>query len=305
MIDLFIDAFLNSLLLEQREEIVTQSEILEKRNHDITDSINYAKKIQDSILPTKEELNKTIPNSFVFYKPKDIVSGDFYWLKENKSKTKFFFSVADCTGHGVPGAFMSILSSSFFERAVKSSEFETPDKALGYVRFKIIEALHQNDNSQKDGLDAGIFCYDRKSLQISFSSSFIPMYIVRNNEKPLKNVLGEIIEPKESVNSKYLYTIKGTNQPVSYYYGNEKDFKLNIIQLEPEDEIYMTSDGFVDMFGGTDGDTKYTPKRFRKLLLSLSDSPSVEKQKIFENEYKKWIGNNIQIDDICVFGMKI
>ena len=202
--------------------------IIDEKNTEITDSINYAKNIQVSILPRDEEFKRALPDSFVLYKPKDIVSGDFYWL--NEKNNKIYFSASDCTGHGVPGAFMSMLNSRLLSEAVNEKQIEKPNEIFNYVRKSIISSLKSSSKSgeQKDGMDSALCVWNKSHNTLEFACANNPLYLIRNNE---------------------LIEYKGDRMPVAY---SEilKDFSLNKINLQKNDLIYILSDGYQDQIGG-------------------------------------------------------
>ncbi len=296
----------NVELEEKNEEIELQQEILMHRTKSVMDSIAYAKKIQTAVLPSQERFNAVISESFILFKPKDIVSGDFYWLKENKEATKFYLGLADCTGHGVPGAFMSILMSSLLERAIRSTEFQySPERVLTYVRLKLIETLKQKQNKGKDGMDISLFCFDKEKYMLSFSGAYMSLFILRKGGEPLRNMDGTEYEAKTTSEDSKLYVIKGTKTPIGFYYGKAKEFKLNQIQIQKGDLVYLTSDGYVDQFGGDNPkENKLSPKRFRQEIMNNSALPVSEQGELLEKMFNDWRGSSEQTDDVCVIGVK-
>lgn len=286
------------------EKVRDRTRSLEEKNRDITASITYAKLIQESILPADQQLQTVLPESFVLYRPKDIVSGDFYWINYNNDHSKVYFSVADSTGHGVPGAFMSIIGSSLMNEAVKTDEFKKPNEIFTEVKRGVIQALNQHSTAQKDGIDAALVSYDKRKRTIYFSGAFNPLYLIRRNEKPLMNLAGEVIDPDMSTDDYHLYSIMGDKKPLSYHHAADDEFTVHKLQGEEGDEIFMFSDGYADQFGGS-LNKKFMRKRFKKLLLSLFGQPSEIQKHRLEATFDEWKGSLEQVDDICVMGVRL
>ncbi len=260
---------------------ITQIKVAEISIHD---SITYASRIQNALIPSQENLQKILPESFVFFKPRDIVSGDFYWLK--KIDNKVFLSVADCTGHGVPGAFMSLLGMSFLDQIIEGSNIFEPAKILNLLREKIISSLHQHKNgngdSHKDGMDIALCQYDIGSKILSFAGAYNSLYIVRNRE---------------------VIQVKADKMPVGVYVV-EKNFTNKIVEVKHDDVFYIASDGYVDQFGGTRNE-KFKSSRFHKLLVEIAEEPMNRQRNIFDKTHENWKGKYHQMDDITVIGFKL
>jgi serine phosphatase RsbU (regulator of sigma subunit) len=275
---------------ERTQEIVRQKEIVEQKNKDITDSINYAKNIQEAILPDIKEFQKIFNESFILYKPRDIVSGDFFWL--NIKRNKIFVTAADCTGHGVPGAFMSILGISFLNEIVNNADVDgeidklSAAEVLNRLRAAIIDALHQKgiEGEQKDGMDMSLCLLEIKDnkMYLQFAGANNPLYIVRN---------GELLEYKPD------------KMPIGYYF-KKQDFTNNEIEIKEDDFLYMFSDGYADQFGGPKG-KKFKYRKLKDLFTEIYNKPATEQQAILELTINKWMGNHEQIDDILIIGIKI
>lgn len=279
-------------LKASNEELSLKKEIIEEKNKEITDSIQYAKRIQQALITPEEVLKKNIPNSFVFFQPKDIVSGDFYWVaelsttKENEQNEKLcVFSVADCTGHGVPGAFMSLIGIKILNQSIKEKDINSPAEALDFVNNQVFDTVNKHtdeNNIVRDGMDAVLFAINFNSLSLSFAGANNALYIVRDND---------IIE------------LKGDKQPIGSY-ANQNKFTNVQFQLQKNDVVYASTDGFPDQFGGEDG-KKLKSKRFKEKLIECSSLP-IEEQKIeLQKYFNSWKGNLEQLDDICVLGIKI
>ena len=271
-------------VVKQKEEIDKQRTQIEEYFVQVTDSIKYAKKIQEAILPPESYVRKLLPDSFIFYRPKDIVSGDFYWLGE--ANDKVFFAAVDCTGHGVPGAFMSIVGYNQLKQAIITSNGENPAIILDHLNKGVTETLHQRDadSTSKDGMDIAICSLNHKTLELEYAGAFNPLYLLRN---------GEIIQTK------------GDKFPIgSFLEGETGSFTNNKVQLQKGDQVYVFSDGYADQFGGPRG-KKFMYKQFRDLLLEnskldLSDQKDKLKESLFE-----WMKDEEQVDDILVMGVRV
>jgi phosphoserine phosphatase RsbU/P len=281
---------------ERTWEIIVKSEILEQQkeeldtqNKSITDSIRAAFKIQKALLPTPEILNRSFPNHFVLFKPKDIVSGDFFWFRQMNDI--IYFAAADCTGHGVPGALMSMLGISFLNEIVADQTIKSPAEILCELRSKIKTLLKQDGrfNEPKDGLDIAFCSINVKTKTIQYSGAYNPLFLIRKN--------------KETSVPELLIT-KGDRMPIGVYPTDFEDFTNHEIVLEDCDSIYIFSDGFTSQFGGTKG-RKMRSKDFRELLLNIQHL-SMEEQKNKLDEYlMNWQNEHSQVDDILVVGVKI
>ena len=284
-----------------------KNELIEEKNKDIMDSIYYAQKIQKAILPQEELREKILPNSFILFKPKDVVSGDFYWIAERDNKV--FFTAADCTGHGVPGAFMSMVGTSLFNATVNEKGIIEPAKILDHVRAGVIKSLKQGEGQQsRDGMDAGLCALDTEKNILEYAGANNPLYIVRHKDGPgLCDKDGQPLEiiPNLEDDSTLLYEVKPNKQPVAYYTEKAGLFTNHTVQLYPNDALYLSSDGFADQFGGPKG-KKFKYKVFKQLLMSIMDYPVERQHSILNQEIEDWMaGEYEQVDDICVLGVKI
>ena len=283
-IGIFIILISLYFIYKQLKKTKIQKALIEAKQIEITDSINYAKTIQDALLISTVSLKEFIPESFIFFKPKDIVSGDFYWIHKNNDGT-IFFTVADCTGHGVPGAFMSMIGNSLLNENIIENKIEDTGLILDNARASIIKSLHQKDISSesKDGMDMALCKYNPKNKTVEYSGA--------NN--PLIHISGEIINK-----------IKGDNQPIGIYGGKLKSFKKNKVKVKEGDMLYLFSDGFHDQFGGEKG-KKYKSGKFYEFLLSISKENTEKQSKLMEEEFTRWKGSYEQIDDVCVMGVRV
>ncbi|MCE3278399.1 MAG: protein serine/threonine phosphatase [Bacteroidetes bacterium] len=269
---------------ERTTEINFQKKIIEQRNRDIVESIRYAKRIQEAILPEKQELLSFFPQSFIFYEPKDIVSGDFYWTLNRNDHV--FYAIADCTGHGVPGGFMSMLAISLMNEIVIEKGMDEPGDILNMLRVKIILALKQTGASgeNKDGMDM-IFCrFNKKENTLTYAAANNPLWIVRNKE---------------------MLVFPADKQPVGVNMLEDViSFNQHTIPLQKNDIIYAITDGYADQFGGPKG-KKFSHKKLKELLLSISDKDMNKQHEILAATLKEWKGNLEQVDDISVAGIRI
>ncbi|MFC2137879.1 tetratricopeptide repeat protein [Bacteroidota bacterium] len=295
---------LNTVLKTQKNEILEKNTLLKEQKDqierdadEIKGSIYYAQYIQSATLPQMEKRTEYLGEHFVMYEPKDIVSGDFYWVA--KVEERVVVAIADCTGHGVPGAFMSMLGSSFLNEIVNKEYITHTGVILRRLRKEVINALKQSErNDRRDGMDISICSIDFENLQLQFSGANNPLYIIRDN----KNIEIDIATKCEN-NKGVIYNIKGDNMPIGYYQRMDK-FSDHEIKLEKGDCIYMFTDGYADQFGGQRG-KKFMYKNFKELLLNIYKLPCSEQKKILHQRFITWKGDESQIDDVLVFGMKI
>ena len=273
----------NKIISEQKELVEIQKEIVEEKHKEITDSINYAERIQRSLLANKKILDENIADYFILFKPKDIVSGDFYWATKLVNGN-FVIVTADSTGHGVPGAIMSILNIACLKEAVTIGLY-SPELILNETRRLVIENL-MNDGSiegGKDGMDGSLLSFDFNKNIMHCASANNPIWIIRNNE---------IIE------------IKADRMPIGKHANDKIPFTLHTQNLQKGDVVYSLTDGFADQFGGAKG-KKFKYKQLQELLLSLNeDSMETQKNKL-DNVFNNWKGDLDQIDDVCLIGIRI
>ncbi|MCB9361622.1 MAG: tetratricopeptide repeat protein [Flavobacteriales bacterium] len=279
-----------------------KNNLIEEKNKEITDSITYAKRIQEAILPPSSLLNKYLKDGFVFYKPKDIVAGDFYWMHVLKNDT-ILFAVADCTGHGVPGAMVSVICHHSLNRAVREYSLTDPGLILDKTREFVIDTFAQNNEfNVRDGMDIALCAINYKKKTLQFSGANNPLYILSNNEQTIKS-----LPKKHRVECEYgilLHEIKGTKQPIGSYNTELKPFVTHNFELNNGDIIYLFTDGYADQFGGDKNKKlKYGP--FKKLLMLNSKINMDNQQVALSNFFNEWKGNMDQVDDVCVMGIKI
>jgi len=277
--------------LRMEKEIKVQSEVIEEKNKDITASIEYSKRIQRSVFIEKNKIKEHAPESFILFKPRDIVSGDFYWFTETHSAAQpenklLVVAAVDCTGHGVPGAFMSIIGHTLLNRTVNNSEIATPADALNFINREIKKTLNQKayEAAIRDGMDIALSVIDFKNLSLSFAGANNPLYIVR---------AGEMLE------------LKATKQPITASTDSEPfPFTNETFDLQKGDTIYLFTDGFADQFGGEKG-KKFMYKRFRESLISVQHLNMDEQKKKLYDIFLDWRGELEQVDDLLVIGIRV
>jgi len=289
---------------QQKLEVEEQKEIIEETHREIKDSINYAKRLQDAILPSKNLINKYFSENFIYSNPKDIVSGDFYWFnsikdKNDNLKTTNYIAAADCTGHGVPGALVSIVCSNSLDRAVKEFGLRQPSEILNKTRKLVIETFAKNGENVKDGMDIALCAFEGNS--VTYAGANNPLWIVRKvelltNEQKLNKstfIIGELA----------LIEIKGDKQPIGLYEGMTP-FTQHEIEIYKDDFLYFFTDGFADQFGGDKGKKlKYKP--FKELLIEFNNESADDINIKLDNFFEEWKGSLEQIDDVCIIGIRI
>lgn len=277
-----------------------QKEIVEEKNREITDSINYAQRIQKAVLKSEEKERSNLPEHFIMYEPKDIVSGDFYWMLEKEDS--IYMTVADCTGHGVPGGFMSMLGVAFLNEINAQNEMLSPAEILNQLRVKIIKELGQKGaaGENRDGMDISIVKIDKMSDSVEWAGANNPLWILSTN-----NELVKCTESSFKVEgSEYsFYELKPNKEPVGFY-SKQQPFTNYQINLNKGDLFYLFSDGFADQFGGEKG-KKLMKKQFKELLISNSNHSIIKQGEKLSSHFSNWKGEKDQIDDVCVVGVKI
>ncbi len=336
-----------SVARKQKNVIASQKALVDEKNKHITDSINYAQKIQEAILPSTEAFQGAFEgnddNHFILYQPKDVVSGDFYWLHET-ADNKVIWVVADCTGHGVPGAFMSMIGTSLLNEIVIEKGITQSNEILNHLRSGIKRALGQSDAADslkdgspsstevsegkpsetsvkkalpsemtvKDGMDISLCAWNKATNELEYSGAYNPLYLIRkgSHRETMASVdAGSSYLPdKEGQNT--LVEIKADRQPIGVFI-KEKPFTRHTLQLQSGDSLFMFTDGFVDQFGGREdlppGQVvrKYTPRRFRELLLVNQDRSMQEQRNILQQAFESWKKEMEQVDDVCVIGVRV
>ena len=273
--------------------------MIEEKNREITDSITYAKRIQEAILPPLRLVKERIENSFILYKPKDIVAGDFYWMEPADDWT--IFAAADCTGHGVPGAMVSVVCSNALNRAVREFELSEPAKILDKTLELVIERFEKSEEEVKDGMDIALCSYNSKTKELQYAGANNALWIV--TQRSIAEFGEEAENRKLAADGWNLYEIKADKQPIGKYH-DPKPYSNHSLQLQEGDSIYIFSDGYADQFGGPKGKKlKYKP--YKELILSSQDKSMDEQKELFNNQFEEWMGDFEQVDDVCMIGMKV
>jgi CheY-like chemotaxis protein/serine phosphatase RsbU (regulator of sigma subunit) len=278
----------NQQIIEEKKKTEEQRDIANNQKKKITDSIYYAKRIQSAVLPPLSSFEKIIPDHFIFYRPRDIVSGDFYWITEKEGIV--ILAAVDCTGHGVPGAFMSMLGVAYLNDIVNKTTFNRhirslhANEILNQLRENVINSLHQTGktNETKDGMDIALCIIDFEHKSLQFSGAHNPVYLIRSGK---------------------LMQLEADKMPIGIYKTDDVPFSNHEITLEKDDLLYIFSDGYYDQFGGP-RNMKMFSSNFRKLLLEVHQKPMSVQKQLIEEYYDNWKGNNEQVDDVLVIGFK-
>lgn len=299
---------LERLIEERTVEIKHQNEMLEEKNKEITDSIFYSRRIQRSILPAKEKVAKLLDHYFIFFRPKDIVSGDFYWSERSLDKKKIFFAVADCTGHGVPGAMVSLIGTRALNTALREQGIDVACEILDAVNESMIESFTDAATGTviKDGMDVALCSIEyleNNAVGFQYAGAQNPVWIVRKENEDDLVVNGTQIEPSEKIDGYKLFEIKADKQPIGYFDGR-KNFTNKTTTLKKGDRIYLFSDGFADQFGGDKG-KKFKYKTLKELLLSVQHHSVEDQYGIVRDSFYDWKREFEQIDDVCLMGVEI
>ncbi|MEZ4939150.1 MAG: SpoIIE family protein phosphatase [Crocinitomicaceae bacterium] len=290
-----------------------QKELVEEKNKEILDSINYAKRIQTAILPPDHLIKKSLPNSFVLYLPKDIVAGDFYWMETVGSSkyqvdssqsqlgtdylepTTILIAAADCTGHGVPGAMVSVVCNNGLNRSVREFGLTDPGKILDKTREIVIQEFEKSEEEVKDGMDIAMVSIEQQQEEgsalaqhscskLKYSGAHNPLWIIRNGSNEIEE-------------------IKANKQPIGKY-SEPEPFTTHHIELFSGDQVYIFSDGYADQFGGDKG-KKMKSSNFKRYLLEIKDQDVQEQKLLLKNQFEKWRGEFEQLDDVCVIGFRV
>lgn len=277
---------------KQKAEAELQKIIVEEKNKEITDSIRYAQRLQNAILPPINMFEKMFSDFMVLYKPKDIVAGDFYWLApfaeatdtKGLSRDGVLFAVADCTGHGVPGAMVSVVGHNSLERCIKEFKLSSPEKILDKLNDLVVGTFSKSEDQVSDGMDISLCAISQKDSKkvLEYSGANNPVWIVRS---------GEIIE------------IKADKQPIGRF-DYRQPFSLHEVELQKDDVIYLFSDGFADQFGGPSG-KKFKYSKMKEELIKICQQPLQKQQRLLSEVFENWKGHLEQVDDVCLIGVRI
>jgi serine phosphatase RsbU (regulator of sigma subunit) len=270
----------NMIITSQKEEVEKKNRVIEEKNKDIVDSITYAKRLQDAILPPISEIKKHLPDSFVLYKPKDIVAGDFYWME--KLDDVILIAACDCTGHGVPGAMVSVVCSNALNRAVKEFKLRDTGLVLNKVRELVLETFAKSEGEVKDGMDCSFCAIHTNKGIIEWSGAYNPFWYIQEGE---------------------MKEIAGDKQPIGKA-DNPKTFSTHIVTLKKGDLLYLFTDGYADQFGGPKG-KKLKYKQLQEKLLAVKHLPMDKQKEELNSTLENWKGSLEQTDDICIIGIRI
>lgn len=296
----------NDDLESANHEITRQRDEIEEKSKDILDSIHYAKRIQDVILPSDELMAQMLPQSFVFYQPKDIVSGDFYWLMDREDEV--LVAAVDCTGHGVPGAMVSVVGHNGLNRAVKEFGLREPAEILEKLHELVEETFTAKASTGvRDGMDMALMAISKKTHEgkctVKFAGANNPVYVVKQAGAKGLKLNDEQLLPHETDANGVLYAIKTDPQPVGPFHAHQP-FTQKEIEVEQGDLLYLFSDGFADQFGGEKG-KKFKYKNFRRLLLDGAFKPVDQQKEQLQTFFNEWKGSLEQLDDVCVIGIRV
>jgi len=267
---------------EYEHELEEKNREISQKNSEVHDSITYAKRLQEAIMPPEEEIHKSVTDSFILYKPKDIVAGDFYFAEQQGDY--FFVAAADCTGHGVPGAMVSVVCSNALNRAVNELQLLKPGEILDKVREMVVETFKKSNHDVKDGMDISLCVINKKTFEIAWAGANNPLWYINNNEEELKEVTA-------------------TKQPVGKS-ENYKSFTTHVFNLAKGAILYLFTDGYADQFGGPKG-KKFKYKQLADLILANKNLPMREQGNLLERAFNSWKGNIEQVDDVCIIGLKL
>ncbi len=273
----------NALITSQADELQKEKDLIEQKNAKIIASIQYAKRMQTAMLPNIEDIQAKIPHSFILFKPRDIVSGDFYWFSHRRGKT--LIAAVDCTGHGVPGAFMSVVGDGLLNQIVNIDRITTPSLILDQLHQEVMRAFRKDSNNNRDGMDLAICMIDHVSHELQYAGARNPLIYLQNGK--LETIKGD------------RFSIGGSN------YTDEDAFTNHTISFKDTNtSFYIFSDGYVDQFGGPK-DRKFMVRHFKELLLEVAEYPIEDQKKILEETFYLWKGTERQTDDVLVVGFTL
>lgn len=302
----------NDEIISINQEITKQKAVIEEANKSMTDSIVYAKRIQTAVAPNPEFLSKFHFDYFMFFRPRDIVSGDYYWFYADK-QDHLFIVAADCTGHGVPGAFMSMLGVSLFNKVVVERQIIQPNLILNEMRKEVKLALHQDsiNSSQKDGMDLSLVRIDLDTMMMHFAAANNTGYLIQHFDESQREEISKTLAKPEHLREfgngqlMKLTLMPADPMPIGVYLREKESFTMTSYQLRPGDTFYLSSDGYIDQFGGKFG-RKFLSRNFVKLLMDINDKPMAEQEKTVIETHDNWRGLEYdQLDDIIVIGVRV
>ncbi|MFN3917993.1 MAG: SpoIIE family protein phosphatase [Flavobacteriales bacterium] len=297
----------NKIIEAQSVDINRKNNQLEQSNKEILDSINYAKRIQNAILPSQKLIKEYLSDSFILYKPKDVVAGDFYWLHTNKMDNTAYIAAADCTGHGVPGAMVSVVCNNALNRSVREYNLSIPGEILDKTREIVSQEFEKSEENVMDGMDISFVALRQSknnenktnSQSILWAGANNPLWIIADENRAdltgFKSLTG--------IGGKALYEIKPDKQPIGKS-DNPTPFNTRVLNLQTGDTIYILTDGYADQFGGERG-KKFKASQMKEFILSISSQPMQEQKNVLEQKFENWKGELEQVDDVCIIGFRI
>ena len=280
LITYFITFYFKAANEEYESALIEMNELVSEKNKEITDSIEYARHIQNGILPSAHIINTCLPDSFIYYKPKDIVAGDFYWLEQKGAYV--IFAACDCTGHGVPGAMVSVVCSNALNRAVKEFNLLQPGEILNKVRELVVETFEKGEHVVKDGMDMSVCTWNQSSNELLWAGANNPLWYIQNKQL-------QILAPDKQA-------IGQTDNP--------KPFTTHKVQVNKGDLVFVFTDGYADQFGGDKG-KKFKYKPLQEILIANSDKKPQEQKQILSGVFDAWRGTLEQIDDVLIMGIRV
>jgi serine phosphatase RsbU (regulator of sigma subunit) len=307
LIAYFLTFYFKAANEEYESTLLEMNEVIREKNKEIIDSIEYAKHIQNGILPSANIINACLPDSFIYYKPKAIVAGDFYWLE--KKDNYVVFAACDCTGHGVPGAMVSVICSNALNRAVKEFGLIQPGEILTRVRELVVETFEKSEKEVKDGMDISLCTWNKLTNELLWAGANNPLWLVRHaiakeervKQSPDEGIASSIIVPGKD--GKELIEIKANKQPIGKT-DAPKPFTTHKLQLHAGDCMYVFTDGYADQFGGEKG-KKFKYKSLQELLVNNSHKKPEEQKSVLSKSFDEWKGTLEQIDDVLIIGVRV
>jgi serine phosphatase RsbU (regulator of sigma subunit) len=293
---------MEDIVNKRTQEVISQKEIIEEKNKDITASIRYAQRIQNVILPSLSSFYSSFEDHFVLFKPRDIVSGDFYWLEVVDGKT--YFAVVDCTGHGVPGALVSVVGANSLNRCLIEFGLRKPSEILDKLSELVTETFDKTDSEVKDGMDIALCCLDNENGILEYAGANNPLWLLKN----ATDSIGKDLIP--DLDKHQLIEIKPNKQPIGSYFKVEP-FTNHRIEVDKGDIIYLFSDGFADQFGGlhqeirNKGGKKFKYAKLKELIFETQHLSMADQIDVFNARFEEWKGELDQVDDVCIVGIQL
>lgn len=293
---------INKQIKQKNLTVEKQKEELSEKHREIKSSIDYAKRIQYAMFSDQHQWNQISPNHSIFFRPKDVVSGDFYWAHKNTEKNTSIWAVADCTGHGVPGAFMSMLGIGFLNEIVIENQMTDPGEILNFLRQRIVASLDKEDSKSKDGMDISICVFNHQTNTLKYAGANNPLWII-TDKAPLSHLAYKSVLPAADQSS-FLLEIAPDKMPIGKLFSTPPPFTTKEIDLNKGDKIILFSDGFADQFGG-DHNKKFKYKSLKELMISMHKMHYSEHLTFLNQQFDQWKGNENQTDDVCIVSLEL